>query len=44
MEDAQGKVWLSYNNPIYLQERHGFPAELVQNISVIETLARNAAG
>ena len=22
-EDAQGKVWISYNSPAYLQERHG---------------------
>jgi uncharacterized protein (DUF302 family) len=25
-EDADGKVWLSYNSPDYLQQRHGFPA------------------
>lgn len=24
-EDARGKVWLSYNSPEYLQERHGLP-------------------
>ena len=42
-EDVQGKVWVTYNSPIYLQERHGFPVELVQNISPIETLARIAA-
>ena len=24
-EDAQGKVWLSYNSPEYLRERHGLP-------------------
>ena len=38
-EDAQGKVWLSYNSPEYLKERHGLPQELMQNIAVIETLA-----
>ena len=43
-EDAQRKVWVSYNDPAYLQERHGIPAELMQNISVIETLAAKAAG
>ncbi len=42
-EDAQGKVWISYNSPAYLQERHGFPQELLQNISVVETLAAKAA-
>jgi uncharacterized protein (DUF302 family)/uncharacterized membrane protein YidH (DUF202 family) len=41
-EDAQGKVWISYNSPAYLQERHGFPPELVQNIAVVETLAVKA--
>jgi uncharacterized protein (DUF302 family) len=38
-EDAQGKVWVSYNSPTYLQERHGFPQELLRNIAVVETLA-----
>jgi uncharacterized protein (DUF302 family) len=42
-EDAQGKVWVSYNSATYLQERHGLPAELLQNIAVIETLAAKAA-
>jgi uncharacterized protein (DUF302 family) len=42
-EDAQRKVWVSYNDPSYLQERHGIPAELMQNIAVIETLAAKAA-
>jgi uncharacterized protein (DUF302 family) len=41
-EDAQGKVWLSYNSPAYLQERHNLPADLLQNITVIETLAVKA--
>jgi uncharacterized protein (DUF302 family)/uncharacterized membrane protein YidH (DUF202 family) len=41
-EDAQGKVWISYNSPAYLQERHGFPPELLQNIAVVETLAAKA--
>lgn len=42
-EDAQGKVWVSYNSPAYLQERHGLPPELLQNIAVVETLAAKAA-
>jgi uncharacterized protein (DUF302 family) len=41
-EDGQGKVWVSYNNPEYLQKRHGIPQELLQNISVVETLAVKA--
>ncbi len=42
-EDAQGKVWVSYNSPDYLKERHGLPHELLQNIAVVETLAAKAA-
>lgn len=41
-EDAQSKVWVSYNSPQYLQERHGFPAELLANIGAVETLAAKA--
>jgi uncharacterized protein (DUF302 family) len=43
-EDAQRKVWVSYNSPAYLKERHGLPEELVQNIAVVEALAIAAAG
>jgi uncharacterized protein (DUF302 family) len=42
-EDAQGKVWVSYNSPDYLKERHGLPDNLVPNIAVIQTLAAKAA-
>lgn len=42
-EDTHGKVWISYNSPVYLQERHGLPPELLQNIAVVETLATKAA-
>jgi uncharacterized protein (DUF302 family) len=38
-EDSQGKVWLSYNSPEYLKERHSLPSDLVPNIAVIEKLA-----
>jgi uncharacterized protein (DUF302 family) len=41
-EDGQQKVWISYNSPAYLQERHGFPMELLQNIGVVEGLAAKA--
>jgi uncharacterized protein (DUF302 family) len=41
-EDGQGKSWLSYNSPAYLQERHGFPDELLPNIAAVETIAANA--
>jgi uncharacterized protein (DUF302 family) len=42
-EDAEGKVWISYNSPAYLQERHKIPSELLHNIAVVEGLAAKAA-
>jgi uncharacterized protein (DUF302 family)/uncharacterized membrane protein YidH (DUF202 family) len=42
-EDGQGRVWLSYNSPDYLKERHSLPQDLLQNIAVVETLAAKAA-
>ena len=42
-EDADGKVKISYNDPAYLQERHGLPPELVQNIAAVGTLAAEGA-
>ena len=42
-EDAQGKGWITYNSPSYLQERHNIPPDLLLNIAVIETLAAKAA-
>ena len=41
-EDAAQKVWLSYNSSAYLQQRHGIPQELLQNISVADALAAKA--
>jgi uncharacterized protein (DUF302 family) len=42
-EDESGQVWVSYNAPEYLRDRHSLPAELIANIEVIETLAAKAA-
>jgi len=42
-EDAEARVWVSYNSATYLQERHNLPLELVQNIAIVETLATKAA-
>jgi uncharacterized protein (DUF302 family) len=42
-EDAEKKVWVTYNSPGYLQERHNLPSELLPNIAGIEALARKAA-
>jgi uncharacterized protein (DUF302 family)/uncharacterized membrane protein YidH (DUF202 family) len=41
-EDGEGKVWVSYNSADYLQERHGLPQELMQNIAVVAMLAAKA--
>jgi uncharacterized protein (DUF302 family) len=41
-EDTQGKVWISYNSPEYLKERHGLPSDLLPNIAVEATLAASA--
>jgi uncharacterized protein (DUF302 family) len=41
-EDGQGQVWLSFNSPAYLQQRHGLPQDLLVNIAVVETLAVKA--
>ena len=43
-EDGQENVWLSYNDPDYLRERHGVPRELLQNLAVVETLTVQAGG
>jgi len=42
-QDHAGKVWVSYNSPSYLRERHGLPEEMVKNIAVVEALATAAA-
>ena len=42
-EDTNGKVWISYNSPAYLQHRHSIPPELLPNLAVVEALAANAS-
>jgi uncharacterized protein (DUF302 family) len=37
-EDAEGKVWVSYNTAEYLKQRHNIPDELLKNIAVIGPL------
>ena len=32
-EDANGKVTVTYNDPEYLRERHGVPADLIKNLA-----------
>ena len=41
-EDADGKVWLSYNSPAYLKQRHGIPDDLLQNIAGIVAICAEA--
>ena len=43
-QDAYGKVWLTYNDPAYLQKRHNVPAELIPNIAGVSGLLEKAVG
>jgi len=42
-QDADKKVWLSYDAPEYLAEHHAIPPELAANIAGIRALAQDAA-
>ena len=42
-EDGQGKFWVSYNTPEYLQARHNIPQALIKNIAGVEALAAAVA-
>jgi uncharacterized protein (DUF302 family) len=41
-QDDAGKVWLSYNSPDYLKERHAIPENLLQNIAGIGPICSEA--
>ena len=41
-EDDQGKVWISHNDPAYLERRHGIPADLVKNLAGPAALIQKA--
>ncbi|MEI2580185.1 DUF302 domain-containing protein [Scytonema sp. PRP1] len=41
-EAADGKVWLSYNDPNYLKQRFSLSEELVKDIAVIAPLIHQA--
>ena len=41
-QDGSGKVRIAYNSHAYLQQRHGFPQELLPNLSGVEALAAKA--
>lgn len=41
-EDADGKIWLTYNSPDYLEHRHNLPDSLMKNISGVGALLQAA--
>jgi uncharacterized protein (DUF302 family) len=41
-EDADGQIWLTYNSPEYLKQRHKVPNELVKNITGVGALLEKA--
>src|SRR5713226_893244 len=41
-EDATGKIWLTYNSPEYLRERHAVPSELINNLTGAGALMEKA--
>jgi uncharacterized protein (DUF302 family) len=42
-QDASGATLLSWNDPVWLQQRHGFTADLVANLKAAEMIAKAAA-
>lgn len=42
-EDGDGVVWLSWNGPEYLEQRHHVPVELMKNLGAAAALAAKAA-
>jgi uncharacterized protein (DUF302 family) len=42
-QDGDGKTWLSYNDPAYLQARHNVPSELMANLTGPGALMAKAA-
>jgi uncharacterized protein (DUF302 family) len=43
-EDTDKKVWVSYNTPEFLVQRHAIPADLVKNIAGVDGLIKAALG
>jgi uncharacterized protein (DUF302 family) len=40
-QDGNGDVWVSYNSPEYLKERHDIPESLLKNISGVALIAES---
>jgi uncharacterized protein (DUF302 family) len=41
-QDQDGNVWLSYNSPTYLKQRHAIPDNLLQNVAGIGPICEEA--
>ena len=41
-EDENGKVWLSYNSPAYMKQRHDLKDEFIKNIAAIGSFVDQA--
>jgi uncharacterized protein (DUF302 family) len=42
-QEVAGRVWISYNSPLYLQERHDIPPDLMATIGGISLICEEAA-
>ncbi|HEX4773580.1 MAG TPA: DUF302 domain-containing protein [Bryobacteraceae bacterium] len=42
-EDAEARVWLTYNSPDYLRTRHNVPVALIAVLDAVEHIAKAAA-
>ena len=43
-EEFGGRVWLSFNSPSYLKQRHNVPDDLIANIAGAHKIFEEAAG
>jgi len=42
-EDVDGQVWVAYNDPLYIVQRHGVAAALAANLAAVTPLLEHAA-
>ena len=42
-EDSDGKVWLSYNSPVYLKQRYGLSDDILKPLLPVGALLEKAA-
>jgi len=42
--DKNGKVWVSYNSPEYLRDRHNIPGDLMKNIAGVTEIVQSIVG